>query len=73
MKTLKVGLSGSELNQFRFKVMNELARGRISADQARELLEAQSIGNRPEAYAAVAKRKEREYVRVTGMISTLSH
>lgn len=73
MKTLKVSLSGRELNQFRFKVMNELARGRICADKARELLDAQSFGDRPEAYAEVAKRKDREYVRLTGMISTLSH
>lgn len=70
MKTLKEGMSVTQLNQYRFKVMRGLARGTITTKEAKDLLGVQTAINQAASYVA---SEEREYVRVEGMVSAFAH
>lgn len=67
---MKNGASVKQLNQFRFKVLKGLANGSISTSQAKDMLGVQTAINQAAVYVA---NEDSEYIRVEGLVSSLTH
>ena len=70
LKFFENGLTKSELNKFRFEVLQDLARGKITAQEAKQLC---GVKNTINQNAVFVPKEGSSYVRLEGGTSSLSH
>ena len=70
MKFFEEGLTKAQLNQFRFEVLQDLAKGKITAQEARELC---GVKNAINQNAVFVPKEDSSYLRLDGSASALSH
>ena len=70
MEFFQEGLTKAELNKFRFEVLQDLARGKITAQEARQLC---GVKNTMDQNPVFISKEDTDYLRLGGRISRLSH
>ena len=70
MKFFEDGLTKLELNKFRFEVLQDLARGKITAQEAKQLC---GVKNAIDQNAVFVPKEDSSYLRLEGSTSSLSH
>lgn len=70
MKFFEDGLTKAQLNQFRFEVLRDLASGKITAREAKNLC---GVKNAIDQSAVFVAQEDRRYLRMQGGVSALSH